>query len=107
MRKSGLVVLLALGGCDNPPPECAPRGEEYEICSADQVWTCPAGPQDVVDFNASVDEACQQEDDPVQCVLDAEYQMVEMTLAIDCPGDDQICVEDHFADPPVASCEDP
>ncbi len=103
-----LLFVLALAGCSNPPPECAPRGEAYVICSDDQVWECPAGPADVVAFNVGVDEDCNGQADPMTCLLEAEYQFIEMTLQIDCAGADQVCVEDSGGTgPSTATCEDP
>lgn len=57
-------------------------------------------------FNKKVDEDCNKETDPVQCILDAEYKMTEMELAEDCAAADQVCVEDVFADPKTAQCEE-
>lgn len=102
-----LLVALALAGCSTPPPTCAPQGDTYDICSNDRAWTCPDGDADVIAFNLAVTDACQQEDDPVQCILDAEYEYVEMALKIDCKAGGQVCVEDVFAEPRVATCEDP
>lgn len=102
-----ILLFLAFAGCSNPAPQCAPRGEAYEVCSDDGVWECPAGPADVVAFNVAVDDACNLEDDPVQCILDAEYEYVDMTLTADCGAGAQVCVEDPLADPKVATCQDP
>lgn len=102
-----ILLCLAFAGCSNPPPECAPRGEVYEICSDDGVWECPAGPADVVAFNVGVDEACNDEADPVTCILEAEYHYVEMTLTADCGAGDQVCVEDPAPSSNVATCQDP
>lgn len=95
--------LLSLG-CTNPPPQCATRGDAYSVCSENEVWQCPTGPADVVAFNLSVDAACDMEDDPVQCILDAEYRYVDMTFRESCG--DQVCVEDRGAGRLSATCED-
>jgi hypothetical protein len=101
------LLVIVVAGCKNPSPQCAPRGEPYRVCSADQVWSCPEGDADTVAANQAIDEACQTADDPVQCVLDGDYEYIDMTLAEDCPGGGQVCTEDPFADPPVATCDDP
>ena len=107
MKCLSALPLLALFGCENPPPECAPRGEVYTVCSDDKSWMCPDGPADVVAANVATDEACNGEADPVQCILDAEYQYVEMTLNEDCPAAGQVCVESTPPDAQAGTCEDP
>lgn len=107
MRYLPAVPFLALFACNNPAPECAPRGEVYTVCSDDQVWTCPDGPADVVAANLATDEACNDEADPVQCIFDAEYQFVAMTLSEDCAGAGQVCVESTPPAPQAGTCEEP
>jgi hypothetical protein len=101
------LLFLTVIACEAPPPECAPRGGTYEICSDDAVWQCPDGPADVIAFNLAQDEACNEEADPVACLLESEYQYVEMTLSADCAAGGQICTEDPMVTPSIAVCEDP
>ena len=72
---AALAAASTLAACANPPPRCAPRGDTYTICSDQDVWECPTGPADVVAFNKSLDEQCNQQADPVKCVLDADYNL--------------------------------
>jgi hypothetical protein len=102
-----LLLLPLLAACKDPPPKCAPHGEEYTVCSDDEIYGCPLGDDATVAANLAIDDACEQTDDPIQCVVDADYTMIEMVLVEDCAGGDQVCVEDHYASPIVATCDDP
>lgn len=101
---AGVALVSSSTGCANPPPECAPRGESFTICADEAVWTCPVGDADVVAFNEKVDADCQTTADPIQCIVDAEYKNVEMTLAADCGAGGEVCVE-SMSTPSSASCE--
>ncbi|MFO0616263.1 MAG: hypothetical protein U0414_26955 [Polyangiaceae bacterium] len=101
----GLVLLLGLSapGCGSPAPTCAPKGQPYVVCSDDAVWTCPEGDAATVAANQKIDADCMATADPTTCFLQADYQMVDMTLAEDCAAAGKTCVEDVVAK--SASCQ--
>lgn len=104
---AALAAAATLAACANPPPRCAPRGDTYTICSDQDVWECPTGPADVVAFNKNLDEQCNQQADPVKCVLDADYKMIEMTLKADCDAGGMVCVASSGPGAKAASCQMP
>lgn len=104
---TGLALVVVGSACGTPSPTCAPRGESYTVCSNADVWECPAGPADVVAFNQGVDEQCNRQPDPVRCVLDAEYRMIDMTLKADCDAGGQVCVASTGPGAKSASCQMP
>lgn len=105
---TALVGIAALTtGCSDPPPQCAARGESYQVCSGDQIWTCPEGDAETVDYNLKIDEECNKQADPTECILNAEYKMIEMTPSTDCAAADEVCIEDVSAAGQSASCEKP
>lgn len=104
---AGLCLASApfFAGCENPPPTCAAKDKAYEVCSDDQIWTCPVGDAETAKHNLQIDADCEKSSDPVQCAFDADYKMIEMKPGEDCAASEKTCVEDPFANPKTATCE--
>lgn len=98
------LAVLGMVACKNPPPTCAAGDEEYPICSDDRIWLCPRGTPEQIAAKQAIEDACNAEDDPVQCLLDAEFEQVETQLVEDCTASDQVC-EDVGLGP--VECVDP
>ncbi len=101
-----LPLMFALAACKNPSPTCAATDAWYDICSNDAIWTCGEADGEDIAFNDAIDEACNQSDDPVGCILAADYRMVPMTLKEDCREADQTCSDDPTPTTGGVTCVD-
>lgn len=103
----GLVVAISLPACSDPAPTCAPNGENFQVCTEDVIYSCPTNDSAAIAANQKIEAACQTATNPVQCLLDAQFTMVDMTMGEDCAAAGKVCVEDPLATPKAASCKDP
>ncbi len=104
---AAVVVVFTLGALAcNTDPACAPGEDSYRICSHDEVWECPVGTAAQLAEKQRVEDECNQQPDPIQCLLETEREMFPMTLIADCKGGGQICVETVTVTVHTATCED-
>ena len=99
------AATLLLAACANPPPSCSATDAVYTICADDQVWECPVATTEQLAAKKAITDACKQEADPTKCILDAKFEMFQMTLKAKCAEGGQVCVESTGAGPKVASCQ--
>ncbi len=107
MTAAAAAAALALAACGDPPPTCAATDSAYSVCSDDQVWECQVATQAQIDAKKAIDAACQQQADPVKCMLDAKYEMFPMKLKANCKAGGQVCVATTPPAARTASCKVP
>lgn len=103
----GLVVAISLPACGDPAPTCAPKSVSFQVCTEDVIYSCPTDDSAAIAANEKIEADCQTAANPTQCLLDAQFTMVDMKMGEDCAASSKVCVEDSFANPKSASCKDP
>lgn len=101
-----LVVLFGCVGCANPPAKCSPGTASYKLCDEEdnKVYECPQATAEQLADKKAIEDACKAKPDPTQCLLQAEFKMVETTLVADCGAAGEICGSDLDGGVKSASC---
>lgn len=105
MAVAAVAAFLALSACGAPPPTCSATSSAYTVCSDEQVWECQVGTQAQLDAKRAIETACQQQADPVKCLLDAKFEMFPMKLVANCKAGGQVCVASTPPAARSASCK--
>jgi hypothetical protein len=74
----------------------------YTICSDEQVWECGVATPEQLAKKKAITDACNND---TQCILNAKYEMYEMTLKAKCGEAGQVCVQSTGPGDRVASCQ--
>jgi len=109
MHLKFLIALLTLSACNTDPANTAnpPRcdGSPRTLCDQNAVWDCPPLSPADQEIRDTMEADCNATEDPVGCLIAADFPLIDMVLVEDCGAADQVCVDDVLNG--IGSCEAP